>query len=159
MARPLGNCLAIENLARFSALLGYSRLKEIMMTARLMTEGKALSSGVVSEVLPDWASLRVRAMELAKSIASAPVTLQVTKEGLRRLRTSNREVDGSDLILSRLWLAGSGRGCPPFSPSARPNGQATDWMELRGREWEPAKLMSADGLRSLYGVLRVAKSL
>lgn len=100
MARTLGNCLAIVNLARFSALMGSARLAELMLTTRLMPAKEALSIGVVSEILPDREALLSRAMELATTIAShAPITLQVTKEGLRRIRASSRDLNGNDLIL------------------------------------------------------------
>lgn len=100
MARTLGNCLAVVNLARFSALLGQARLAELMLSARLMPAAEALSVGAVSEILPDRETLHARARALAATIAShAPITLQVTKEGLRRLRAAGGDIDSSDLIL------------------------------------------------------------
>lgn len=100
MARTLGNCLAVINLARFSGLLGQARLAELMLTARLMPAAEALSVGAVSEVLPDREALHARARQLAATIAShAPITLHVTKEGLRRLRAASGDIDSADLIL------------------------------------------------------------
>ncbi|MGV6874219.1 enoyl-CoA hydratase [Pseudochelatococcus sp. B33] len=121
MARTLGNCLAVVNLARFSALMGQARLAELMMTARLMPAAEALSIGAVSEVLLGREALCVRAMELAAAIAShAPITLQVTKEGLRRLRASSREIDSSDLILRAYGSRDFQEGLSAFLDKRKP---------------------------------------
>ncbi len=98
IARTLGNCLSIETIARFKALVGQARLTELIFTARLMPAAEALSAGVVSEVWPDRDALDARAVELARIVASqAPTTLGVTKEALRRLRRETAPSD-DDLI-------------------------------------------------------------
>lgn len=100
IARTLGNCLAAGNLARLSELIGAARVREIIFTARLIEADEALSIGLVSEVLPDEASLMARASELAAKVGSmAPLTLHATKEALRRNRAAT-QVDDSDLIIS-----------------------------------------------------------
>ena len=100
IARTLGNCLAAGNLARLSELIGAARVREIIFTARLIEADEALSIGLVSEVLPDEASLMARASELAAKVGSmAPLTLHATKEALRRNRAATK-VDDSDLIIS-----------------------------------------------------------
>ncbi len=87
IARTLGNCLSMANIARLSALIGAGRVTEMIFTARLLSAEEALASGLVSEVLPDPAGLRQRAAELAQLVAShAPLTLRATKEATRRLR-------------------------------------------------------------------------
>jgi enoyl-CoA hydratase/carnithine racemase len=75
------------NLSRLAALIGPARAKEIIFTARLVEAPEALAAGLVSEVLPDHSALMRRAGALATLFAShAPLTLQATKEALRRLR-------------------------------------------------------------------------
>ena len=87
IARTLGNCLSMANIARLSALIGPARVADIIFTARLLGAQEALATGLVSEVLDDAALLAVRAVELAGLVAShAPLTLRATKEALRRLR-------------------------------------------------------------------------
>jgi enoyl-CoA hydratase/carnithine racemase len=89
IARTLGNCLSMSNIARLSALIGPARVTEMIFTARLLTAGDALAAGLVSEILPDLPALAGRAEELARLVAShAPLTLRATKEALRRLRES-----------------------------------------------------------------------
>ncbi len=89
IARTLGNCLSMSNLARLSALIGPARVIEMIFTARLFSADEALSAGLVSQVLPDPAALAERATELATLLAGhAPLTMRATKEALRRLRDS-----------------------------------------------------------------------
>ena len=86
VARTLGNCLSMGNYARLAALIGHARTKEIIFTARLVEAEEARTIGLVSEVLPDHATLMARAEELAKTVAGlAPLTLRATKEALHRL--------------------------------------------------------------------------
>jgi enoyl-CoA hydratase len=87
IARTLGNCLSMANLARLSALIGPARVIEMIFTARLLSANEAMSAGLVTEVLPDQSALEVRATELATLLAGhAPLTMRATKEALRRLR-------------------------------------------------------------------------
>ncbi len=99
IARTLGNCLSINSLARLSALIGQARVKELVFTARLLGAEEALASGLVSEILEDREGVMTRARALAETLAGhAPLTLQATKEGLRRLRAATSRLDDSDLI-------------------------------------------------------------
>jgi enoyl-CoA hydratase/carnithine racemase len=93
IARTVGNCLSMENYARLAALLGEARVKDIVFTARPVDAEEALAIGLASEVV-DGAEERV--VELCELLAShAAVTMRVTKEALRRLRTVP---DGDDLV-------------------------------------------------------------
>jgi len=100
IARTLGNCLSMGNLSRLAALIGIARAKEIILTARLVEAPEAQAAGLISEVLPDHSSLMARAEELAKLFTGhAPLTMQATKEALRRLRPKLAADEGRDLIL------------------------------------------------------------
>ncbi len=89
IARTLGNCLSMANLARLSALIGSARVIEMIFTARLFSAEEALAVGLVSQVLPDAEALAARATELATLLSGhAPLTMRATKEALRRLRDS-----------------------------------------------------------------------
>ena len=97
IAKTLGNCLSMANLARLSALIGAPRVKEIIFTARLIETAEAQRIGLVSEVVgPE--GLAARADELARLVAShAPLTLRATKMQLRKLR--GEVVEDEELIL------------------------------------------------------------
>jgi enoyl-CoA hydratase/carnithine racemase len=100
IARTLGNCLSMSNISRLTALIGPARTKEIIFTARLIEAPEALSLGLITEVVADVATLQARAGELAALFAShAPITLEVTKEAVRRIRRTLTRDEGEDLIL------------------------------------------------------------
>src|SRR6266481_6414506 len=99
IARTLGNCLSMANYARLAALIGSQRVKEILFLAKLIDAPTAHQVGLVSELLADVAALHVRAAELAHTLAGhAPLTLQVTKEALRRLQARLADENIDDLI-------------------------------------------------------------
>jgi enoyl-CoA hydratase/carnithine racemase len=100
IARTLGNCLSMSNYARLEGLIGAARTKDIIFTARLVEAEEAKSVGMINEILPDTPALLARAEALAKLVAShAPLTLQATKEALRRLKEKASQGMDKDLIL------------------------------------------------------------
>src|SRR4051794_26961618 len=100
IARTLGNCLSMSNLSRLAALIGPARVKDVVLTARLVEAEEAASLGLLTEVADDLAALHRRADELARLISShAPLTLRATKEALRRLQHRLAREEGQDLIL------------------------------------------------------------
>jgi enoyl-CoA hydratase/carnithine racemase len=99
IARTLGNCLAMSNIARFAALVGPGRVKDLVFTARLPEAPEALAIGLIHEMVEDRAALVARAEVLAQLVAGhAPLTLQATKEALRRLQPRLAPGEGEDLI-------------------------------------------------------------
>jgi enoyl-CoA hydratase len=87
IARTLGNCLSLSTHARLADLLGIARVKDLIITSRLMDANEMRWAGVVSEVLPDATQLRTRALALAEQIAGqAPLSMLVTKESLLALQ-------------------------------------------------------------------------
>jgi enoyl-CoA hydratase len=97
VARTLGNCLSMGNYGRLNTLLGPSRAKDLIFTARLMGAEEAKATGFISEIVADNGALMKRADELAKTVAGhAPLTIQATKEALRRLAA--KPPSGDDLI-------------------------------------------------------------
>jgi enoyl-CoA hydratase len=99
IARTLGNCLSMGNYARLAALVGPQRVKEMILLARLVDAKTALAIGLVSEILPDMEALHARAGELATTLAGhAPITMQTTKEALRRLQAKMGDENIDDLI-------------------------------------------------------------
>ncbi len=91
IAKTLGNCLSMANLARLSALIGAARVKEIIFTARLIEAEEAQRIGLVSEIVAAEA-LGERADALARTVAGlAPLTLRSTKLALRKLQGSVAE--------------------------------------------------------------------
>ncbi|MGY4287202.1 aspartate aminotransferase-like enzyme/enoyl-CoA hydratase/carnithine racemase [Bradyrhizobium sp. LM2.7] len=100
IARTLGNCLSMSNISRVVSLVGPARTKDLIFKARLVEAQEALSLGLLNEVVPDVETLHRRADETAKLVAShAPLTLEATKEAVRRIRRTLSREEGEDLIL------------------------------------------------------------
>jgi enoyl-CoA hydratase/carnithine racemase len=114
MARTLGNCLSMAAYAHFMDLLGPSRLKEMMFTARLWSADEALAAGFVHEIVPAE-RIEARVRELAEQVAShAPITLAVTKEAIRRIQQARTLPDGDDLVVRTYGSADFHEGVRAF---------------------------------------------
>jgi len=120
IARTLGNCLSMRAYSRYLDLLGPSRLKEMIFTARLMHADEALAAGFVHEIVAaDAITARVR--ELAATIAShAPITLWVTKEAIRRIQESRALPSGEDLVATTYGSADFREGVQAFVAKRAP---------------------------------------
>ena len=114
IARTLGNCLSMQAYARYLDLLGPSRLKELIFTARLLPADEALGAGFVHEIVAAE-RIEARVRELAEQLAShAPITLWVTKEAIRRLQDARAIPDGDDLIATTYGSADFREGVRAF---------------------------------------------
>ena len=121
IARTLGNCLSVANLARLSSLMGQGRVREMLFTARLIEAEEALRVGLVSEVLPDADAVSSRASELAATLVGhAPLTLRATKEALRRLRVEGPDANDHDLVTMAYMSEDFREGMEAFLSKRKP---------------------------------------
>ena len=101
IAKTLGNCLSIPNLARVTAAFGLGRVKRMLMLAEILGDQEALACGYLNELVDvdeiDAASSRL----CARLMALAPVTQSVIKESLRRLVT--HDLPGGDDLIQRSY--------------------------------------------------------
>ncbi len=97
IARTLGNCLSVANLARLSAVFGLPRVKRMLMLAETLAADEALDCGFLLQVNEAGEIDTAMAALCERLRALAPVTQSVTKEGLRRLVSQNLPAD-EDLI-------------------------------------------------------------
>lgn len=90
IARTLGNCLSAANYARLLDLIGPSRVKDLLLTGRLIDATEAASLGLVTR-MADPSTIGDAVRELAATIAAnAPLTIRATKEAVRRIQASRR---------------------------------------------------------------------
>jgi enoyl-CoA hydratase/carnithine racemase len=114
IARTLGNCLSMKNYATFMDLIGPSRLKEMIFTARLLSAEEALTAGFLHQIVPA-AEIDAKVKEIADKVAShAPITLAVTKEAIRRIQAARIVPDGDDLVAKTYGSADFKEGVRAF---------------------------------------------
>jgi enoyl-CoA hydratase/carnithine racemase len=122
IARTLGNCLSMSNISRVVALVGPARTKDLIFKARLVEAQEALALGLLNEIVPDVEALQRRADETAKLVAShAPLTLEATKEAVRRIRRTLSREEGEDLILKAYMSEDFREGMDAFLNKRTPN--------------------------------------
>jgi enoyl-CoA hydratase len=97
IARTLGNCLSMANIAGLVASFGRPRVQRLLLLADLIGAEEAQACGYLLEVVAPEA-IEDSARKLCAKLASlAPVTQQVSKEALARL-LRHQLPDGEDLI-------------------------------------------------------------
>ena len=121
VARTLGNCFSAANLVRLAALVGLGRVKELVLTARLIDAQEARAIGLVSEVVDGEDALDARVDELVEQLASfAPLTLHATKEMVRRIRARMMPDEASDLVALCYTSADFREGVAAFIERRKP---------------------------------------
>ncbi len=85
IARTLGNCLSIANVARLVAALGRPRAERLLLLADLLDADEALAAGYLLQVVPAD-QLDAASDQLCQRLAAlAPVTQKASKQALNRL--------------------------------------------------------------------------
>lgn len=106
IARTVGNTLSMANFARLTTLIGAARVKELIFMARMVGANEAAAIGIVNEVVKSEEALEPRVMEICSTISkSAPLTLETTKEALRRIRVQITPPDGGADLLIKAYMS------------------------------------------------------
>jgi len=119
IARTLGNCLSMANLARLVAAFGRPRVQRMLIGAEILTAEEALACGYLAQIVePD--AIDATSRNLCERLATlAPVTQAVSKEGLRRLASQNLP-DAQDLIVRAYGSEDFREGMNAFSEKRAP---------------------------------------
>ncbi|RYF41948.1 MAG: enoyl-CoA hydratase [Comamonadaceae bacterium] len=119
IARTLGNCLSIANLARLVAAFGRGRVQRMLVGAEILEAAEGLACGYLAQVV-DAGGLDAVVRERCAQLASlAPVTQAVTKEGLRRLVAQDLP-EAEDLIRRAYGSEDFREGVQAFSAKRKP---------------------------------------
>jgi enoyl-CoA hydratase/carnithine racemase len=97
IARTLGNCLSMANTARVVAAFGVPRAKRMLLLAETIGAAEAKDCSFVTEIA-EASELDAKVQSLCARLAkNAPVTMRVSKEGIRRV-VAESVPQGEDLI-------------------------------------------------------------
>ncbi|HEV8535770.1 MAG TPA: enoyl-CoA hydratase/isomerase family protein [Candidatus Limnocylindria bacterium] len=121
VARTLGNCFSAANLVRIAALVGLGRVKELILTARLIDAQEARAIGLVTDVVAGEDALEPHVARLVEQLTSfAPLTLRATKEMVRRIRQRMLPDEASDLVALCYTSADFREGVAAFIERRKP---------------------------------------
>ncbi len=124
IARTLGNCLSAATLSRLVRLVGEAGVIDLIYTSRLIEADEAFRIGLVNEIVEDHEAVVARADALARQLTGhAPLTMRVTKELLRRLRSQQAPVHDDDLVGMVYTSADFKEGMDAFLNKRKPNWQ------------------------------------
>jgi enoyl-CoA hydratase/carnithine racemase len=120
IARTLGNCLSMSNIARLVSVWGRARVQRMLVGAEMIAAEEALACGYLAEV-HEPSQLDAAVERRAGQVASlAPVTQAVSKEALRRL-VVNELPDAQDLIRRAYGSADFHEGVTAFTEKRPPH--------------------------------------
>lgn len=119
IARTLGNCLAMPNYARMLAGFGESRAKRMLLLGDLLSAREAQEAGFLARLVAPEAIEDTLAEVIAQVLANAPLTLEISKEAIRRIQAGDVP-DGDDMIRRIYGSADFRAGVAAFTGKAKP---------------------------------------
>jgi enoyl-CoA hydratase len=124
IARTLGNCLSLDNYRRLAAIIGGSRLKEVIFRARLVDATESLAMGWLHEIVESDEALLSEVARIASELSElAPLTLRTTKQAITHLRDSYDEEFGRTLVTNCYLSDDFKEGVNAFLNKRSPNWQ------------------------------------
>jgi enoyl-CoA hydratase/carnithine racemase len=119
IARTLGNCLSMPNYARLLAAFGESRAKRMLLLGELLSAEEAQAAGFLAALVPRQEFEAAIERVVAQLLANAPLTLEVSKAAIRRLKWRDLP-DGDDLVRRIYGSADFKAGVRAFLDKTKP---------------------------------------
>ena len=101
IARTLGNCLSMPNYARLLAAFGEPRAKRMLLLGELLSAEEAQAAGFLAALVPREEFEAAIQRLVGQLLANAPLTLEVSKEAIRRLK--ERDLPNGDDLVRRIY--------------------------------------------------------
>jgi enoyl-CoA hydratase/carnithine racemase len=120
IARTLGNCLSMPNYARLLAGFGESLAKRMLLLGDLLDAEEARQAGFLARLVPADEIDKTAQELIAQLLGNAPLTLEVSKEAIRRLKLQNLP-DGDDLVRRIYGSDDFKEGVAAFTAKTKPN--------------------------------------
>ena len=122
IARTLGNCLSMANVARLVAAVGRPRAERLLLLADLLTAEEALAAGYLLEVAAPEQTVGVSDKLCGRLASLAPVTQKVSKQAFNRLLHAQLP-EAQDLIRAAYGSDDFREGVTAFVNKRPPNWQ------------------------------------
>jgi enoyl-CoA hydratase/carnithine racemase len=119
IARTLGNCLSVANVARLVAAVGRPRAERLLLLAELLEADEALAAGYLLQVLPPEQLDAAADALCARLAALAPVTQRVSKQAFNRLLRQGLP-EAEDLVRAAYGSADFAEGVAAFVAKRAP---------------------------------------
>ena len=97
IARTLGNCLSVGNVALLMAAFGAGRTKKMLLLGEMLSAEEAYAAGFLAEIVAATELDRRVAALSDRLAANAPLTMRVSKEAVTRLLHAGLP-EGEDLL-------------------------------------------------------------
>ena len=119
LARTIGNCLSARGYARLVQHAGIAVAKRLLLGAEIIGADEMKALGLLNDlVAPDQVDAAVDAL-VERLLTHAPLTMQVSKEAIRRLSAANQP-DIDDLIATIYGSADFAEGVRSFLAKEKP---------------------------------------
>ena len=120
IARTIGNTISMKNHARLLMAFGESRAKRMLLLGELLSTEEAQDAGFLSRLVAPESLEATLAEVVGTILANAPLTLQASKEAIRRIRDAGVP-DGDDLIRRVYGSADFKEGVRAFFDKSKPD--------------------------------------
>lgn len=120
IAKTLGNCLSVANVARLGAAFGHQRVKRMLMLAEMISADEALACGYLHQLAqPEEIDAATDAL-LQRLTVLAPVTQHVSKQALNRI-VQQSAPEAEDLIRQAYGSEDFREGVDAFVSKRKPH--------------------------------------
>jgi len=121
IARTVGNCLSMRNLARLIDGFGAPRAKRMVMLGEMIDAAEARGAGFVADIVEPAALDLQIARFCERILGNAPITMRVSKQAIALVLASRRAEEAESLIAEAYGSADFRRGAAAFLSRTSPD--------------------------------------